>query len=146
MTALSGTNTTVSRWAAGQTFTAIGTYTLVGAIANADTITWTSLIPAGGVEVQQVNFYGVELDTDASPTATVDVGDGSDADGFIDGVSVGLAAAGANQILAKGNGSKIGTVYTSATDVVATISAAVATAASSGDVRVEVIYNCVGKV
>lgn len=140
-----GTILVAPRWSAGAEYTAIGSYTFAAAVAEDDTITWSDLIPKGA-EVVDVTYYGVELDTNASPTGTVDVGDGTDVDGFIDGASIGLAAAGANQVIAKANGTKLGTTYSTATDVVATFPTAVATAASSGNVYVSVRYNCVGVV
>lgn len=143
---VTGTNIVEGRWSAGQTHVAVGKYTLGAAIAQNDTITWTNILPGGGVEILDVTFYGVELDTNASPTGTVDLGDGTDVDGFIDGASVGLAAAGATQVIAKANGTKLGTTYDTATSIVATFPTAFATAASSGDVFVVATYNCVGSV
>lgn len=138
-----GTILVAPRWSAGAEYTAIGSYTFAAEVANGDTITWADLIPKGA-EVVDVTYYGVELDTDASPTGTINIGDGTDVDGFIDGASIGLAAAGANQVIAKSNGEKLGTTYTTATDVKLTVASAVATAASSGNVYVAVRYNCVG--
>lgn len=140
-----GTVLVAPRWAAGAEYTSVGYYTFAAAVAQNDTITWADLIPKGA-QVVDIKYYGVELDTNSSPTGTVDLGDGTDQDGFIDGASIGLAAAGANQVIAHGNGELLGTTFTSATDVKATFPTAVATAASSGNVYVVVRYNCVGVV
>ena len=141
-----GENLVDGRYSAGATYKVVGKYTLGTAIAQNDTITWTNILPDGGVEVQDVKFYGVELDTNATPTGTVDLGDGTDVDGFIDGGSVGLAAAGATQVSINGDGAKMGTTYTDATSIVATFPTAFATAASSGDVFVVATYYCTGTV
>lgn len=145
MTALVGTVLVSPRWDAGQQYTSVGTYALAGALVAADTITWDNLIPKGA-QVLDVSWVSPELDTNASPTATISVGDGTDADGFMLAFSVGIAAASLTYVATGGNGATIGSTYSSATDVVATVASAVATGATSGTIFVKVTYNCVGVV
>lgn len=139
-----GVNTVPQRVMPGFEYTAVGTYTLAAAIAQNDTITFTGLLPRGA-QVQSVTYSSVELDTNATPTATVSVGTAATAGAYIAGVSVGLAAAGANQVIAKSNvvaGLGLASETTAVTDVVVTYPAAFATAASAGVITVEVRYYC----
>ena len=145
MTAYTGTVTVAPRWDAGQQYTSVGKYALTGALVSGDTVTWDNLIPKGA-QVIDVLWVSPELDSHSTPTATIRVGDGSDADGFIIDFSVGIAAAGLTYVTAGGNGATIGSTYSSATDVVATVASAVATGVASGTLFVKVTYNCVGVV
>lgn len=143
-----GTVLVPARWQAGMQYTSVGTYAFGAAVAQNDTITWDDLIPKGAQVLSVIGFLP-ELDTNASPTGTVDVGTVADADIFIDGASVGLAAAGSNQVVIGPNiitgtgaiGDK--TTYSTATDLVMSFTAAFATAASTGNVVVYVHYYCV---
>lgn len=143
-TARTGTILLAPKWHAGKTFTAIGKYTWPDAVVTADTVTWADLFPAGGVTVLNTALTSVELDTDATPTATAVLGDGTDTDGFIKSFIPGVNTTGNTQINANGNGALIGTELDVATDVVLTIGGTVATAATSGDTFVYVTYYCSG--
>lgn len=143
-TARTGTITLAPKWAAGQEFTAIGSYAWPDSVVTGDTVTWNDLFPAGGVTVLDVSLVSVELDTNATPTATAVVGDGSDTDAFILSFIPGVNTTGNTKIIAPGDGALIGTTLSAATDVVLTIGGTVATAASSGTTWVKVRYYCSG--
>lgn len=151
MTAYNGTISTpvtgTPRWQAGQTYTSVGTHTINGVYAQNDTITWAGLIPNNGVEVQQVRWSSNELDTNATPTATVNVGTAASGAAFISGLSVGLSVNGANQVVGFGNViAGIGSVFTATTDVVANFTAAFATAANTThSISCAVTYYCIGE-
>lgn len=112
-----------------------GEFALPGALADTDTITWSNLLPKGGAKVIDVQVFGVEVDTNATPTLTYTVGDGTDADGYI---TTKTGAAGASgQHFAKGDGALVDTDVTGR-DVVLTVTADPATGATSGTLFVEV--------
>lgn len=139
MAALTGTNVISEKYTEGELQTFVGSYTLDGAIASADTITWSSALPnVEGVTIMEVIVFGDELDTNASPTGTLIVGDGTDADGYLASKTAGGAG---DQLLYAGDGALIGTVVTG-TDIVLTVGGTLATAASSGTVRIKVLYGC----
>lgn len=77
-----------------------------------------------------------ELDTNASPTMTIDVGDGDDVDRFVDGSAVpgtgGIIAWGAGVAATPAAATAFDKVYTAADTIDITVSAAVATAAAAG--------------
>ncbi len=145
MTALTGTVLVSPRWDAGKEYTSVGTYALTGALVAADTITWSNLVPKGA-QVLNVSWVSPELDTHATPTATIKVGDGTDDDGFMLAFSVGIAAASLTYVSTGGNGATIGSTYSTATSVVATVASAVATGATSGTIFMKVTYYCAGVV
>jgi hypothetical protein len=142
MTALVGTITQAGRWQSGMEYTAVGKYTLVGAIVSADTITFTSLLPANDTIIQDFVVYGQEFDTNASPTATLIVGDGTDTDAYLASKTAGDAN---GQMQFFGDGAAIGTSDQVGRNVVLTVGGTVATAASSGTVWVKVRYYCSGE-
>lgn len=132
------------RWQAGMEYMAVGTYTITAAVAQNDSITFTGLLPRGA-QVQEVTYISPELDTNTTPTGTVTVGTAATAAAYISAVSVGLAAAGETQVIAKSNviaGLGLASQTTAVTDVVVTYPAAFATAASTGIVLVFVRYYC----
>lgn len=140
MAALVGTVVVSPLWQAGMEYTAKGSYTLVGAIASADTITWSNLLPTNDVVVINATRYGQEFDTNATPTATEIWGDGTDADGYITSKTSGDARTG--QLRFDGDGAVIGTSTAAGRSVVCTVGGTVATAAATGTVWVEVTYRC----
>lgn len=109
-------------------------YTLTEALADEDTITFTGALPTQGAEVVDIAMTAVEMDTDGSPTMTFTVGDGTDADGYFTSTSGGAAIANV-----KGRGALVGTEVTSS-NIVMTVTAAVATGATSGDVYFDIFY------
>lgn len=141
MAALSGTNVVGNLWKVGEEYTALGAYTLVGAITNADTITWDNILPEGTKTITGFRFYGQELDTNASPTLAAKIGDEIDDDGFVSSFTAGGANA---QFVIHGNGAYLNntTATTTGRDIILTTSGTLGTAASSGTVFVAVTYVC----
>ena len=139
MAALTGTNAIAGKnGEVGMQFTATGTYTLAAALANGDTITWSNLLPLGGAKIVAVRFFAPELDTNATPTMKWTLGNSDDADGFIieQGGAVGLSNSLPTMIVAGGTGALMDTTVTNR-NVVFTVTAAVATGATTGTIRVE---------
>lgn len=124
--------------------TAVLKYTLVGALANTDTITWTNAVPTKKQgRIVRVELVMPEIDTNASPTGTAILGDGTDTDGYITTFNLGMpvqAPANGAQLIALGNGAVIGTATQASTTVVLTVNAAVATSATTGDIFVYITY------
>lgn len=141
MAALTGTNVVGNLWKVGEQYTALGVYTLVGAITNADTITWDNLLPEGDKTITGFTIYGQELDTNASPTLAIIVGDENDADGYLASATAGSANA---QFALRGTGAYLNntTAKTTGRDVIITTSGTLGTAASTGTVFVAVTYVC----
>lgn len=141
MTALVGTTVIKGRSGErGTQYAALLKYTLLAALVNGDTITWSNCLPNGKFKVVGFRIWGVELDTNASPTMLFTVGDGVDADGYklSAGGGVGLQNSLAGQLVYLGDGALIGTTD-AANDVVLTVTAAVATGATSGDIWIELV-------
>lgn len=127
------------RWQAGQTYTSVGTITVTEAIESGDTWLITGLLPEDGVQVIGCKVFGIEGDTNASPTATIVVGDGTDADGYVTSRTWGDAN---GQFQAFGDGALIGSTTQASSNVKVTSGGTVATAASSGKLWVEMTYFC----
>ena len=143
MTALIGTVVTPGvNGEVGEVVTAMGTYDLAGALVNADTITWPGLLPKNGdYQIQSMRFWAPELDTNATPTGTIIIGDGTDTDAYLTTINIGLPAvapANGSQLNYNGNGASIRTnITTPVPDVVLTVTGVVATGATSGTIFVE---------
>lgn len=146
MTALTGTiNTAGKGGELGQQYTCVGTYALAGALVAADTITWTNLLPKGKFKIVSGRVIAPELDTNASPTGTIKIGDGTTVDAYLTETNIGLPA----QAPANGyplniglNGASIGTTFGSTTslrNVVLTVVGTMATSATTGTIRVEFV-------
>lgn len=144
MTAYTGTNVlSTPRWSAGEEFTFSGYYALTGAVVTGDTYTWSNILPPLNNKVQLLSFkiYGKELDTDASPTATLIVGDGTDTDAYLTSKTAGDAT---GQMKFHGDGVSMGVTITTSRDIVGTVGGTVATAATSGTIWIEGRYYCIG--
>lgn len=126
------------RWIAGQTFTVSAVATIGSAVETGDSWTATDMLPENKVTLVGGKFTG-ELDTDASPTATVIVGDGTDTDGYL---ASKVAGDGTGQLILSFDGALLGAEGAASRDVVVTLGGTVATAATSGDIRVELTYVC----
>lgn len=124
----------------GDEHTVKGSYTFGAEIENADTITWTGILGKGDKEIVGFRVYGVELDSNATPTATFTVGTEDDADGLLTtkGGAVGLQNSLAGQLSYFGDGALVGTTVDDE-DIVLTMTAATATGASSGTIYVEAV-------
>ena len=140
MTAYALTLENQPRWIPGETVTVSAVATIGTGVVTADTWTATNMLPAQKVQIVGGKFFGQEFDTNASPTATVIIGDGTDTDFYLKSKTAGGAAA-VFDVNFDGDG--IGGDGTAAgRDVVVTLGGTVATAASSGEIRVEVTYVC----
>ena len=148
-----------SHWIAGDIQIMTAYYDLNGvALAQNDTITATNIIPGDGVKIYDIYCSHTELDTNATPTGTYQVGDAGSATRFMSSVPMGVngvttsgfqivnrsnfAPTSTNGVVTAG----IGYTYTgtSATSLIMTINGAVATGATTGIIFLTVVYRCVG--
>jgi len=148
------------KYAPGQLYAIDFEYSLTTGLANADTITTPSdALPDEGIRIVDVEISHPELDTNATPTGTYNVGDSDDADRFIDGGVMGVTGVTTADYLvlnrinrAQGTTSGVvssgsGYLYAQGTSpqLIVTIASAVATAASSGVIRMRVWFYCTGE-
>lgn len=150
--AVTGTIAVAPRWQAGQQYTSVGAYTVGAAVAQNDTITFTNIIPAGGVQILSTRLLTPKLDTNATPTGVFILGDATDDNRFIDAVSIGWTGAESyidydiNVAPVSGSsGTGAGYIYTAQTSLILKINAAVATAASTGQIGLWISYYCIGQ-
>ena len=148
--AVTGTIPVASKWSAGLIEETQGYYTVGAAVAVGDTITFTNIIPAGGVQIISTRIQIPKLDTNATPTATLLLGDATDDNRFIDAVSAGwddetsYVTYDSNVTPSATVG--VGYIYTAATSLVLKVGGTMATAASTGHIALWVRYRCVGNV
>ena len=128
------------KWQAGMMYSYKKKYTIAEAVETGDTFTFTDMLPTTAVTILGGRFWGKEFDTDASPTATVIIGDGTDTDGYL--ASKVSAAGPSGAFLAEFDGALLGTASAASDDIVVTLGGTVATAADSGDIWLEVDYLC----
>lgn len=138
-----------SPWTPGLEYTAVGTFALTGALASGDTITAANIIPGNGVEIKEIIVSHPRLDSNATPTGTYNLGDGTTAAAFIASGNMGGVNAGVNMSntinVAPSTTTGAGMIYNNATNVVLTVNAALATAVTTGLVTLKVVYRCVGR-
>lgn len=146
-----------ARYEAGQLYSIDFEYTLAGAVVTADTWTTPSgALPSNGIRVIDTELHMAALDTNASPTATISVGDAGVATRFINAANAGSPTSGAQvnlfinraQALTSGVVSAgSGYLYASGTtpQIVVTLGGTVATAASTGVIRLRVSFYCTGE-
>lgn len=142
-------------YAAGQLYSVDFEYTLDGGVVTGDT--WTT--PAGGLPDNGITIVDTQLimpalDTNATPTATISVGDSDSATRFINAAQAGSATATQltrfiNQAQGFTSGvvsSGSGYVYTAGSDprIVVTLGGSVATAQTAGVIRLRVSFYCSG--
>ena len=145
MTANTGSLLVPPRWNPGQQFTSLGKVTFSGSATTGDTGTIAGMTPeVNGFTVVSVDVWGDKLDAhETAATATLSVGDGTDADGYLTGGLAGRDGPAADQLVLKGNGALVGTGTTPAsTSLVITLGGTVATAASGGVLWASVTYVC----
>jgi hypothetical protein len=146
-----------ARTSPGMLYTSEFQYTLAGAVVTGDTFTTpANALPSNGIRIAEIEVISPELDTDATPTATFDVGDATDADRFIAAAPAGLngvTTSGA-QMSTKINiaqGLTSGVVSTgsnylygsgTAPRIVMTLGGVVATAQTAGTIRLKVSFYC----
>jgi hypothetical protein len=143
MVAYTGTVVQEGRWAPGATYRALGRYTLTTTVTGSDTITWTNLLPVNEYQVLGFSLYGGELDTNATPTGTITVGDGTTATGYLTSKVPGDAT---GQMQFLGDGAFLGATGSSSPsgrNVVLTTGGTYSTGATNATVYVTVDYYCI---
>jgi hypothetical protein len=135
-------------------------YSLGTGLASGDTITTPSLgLPSNGIRIVDIIVTHPELDTNATPTGTYDIGDSDDQNRFqsasllgVNGVTtagftmtnpINIAQGTTNGVVTTGRGY----LYAAGTDprLILTVISAVATAATSGVINMKVCYTCSGE-
>jgi len=139
------TPTQAGRWQAGYIQSAFAKVTIGSAVETGDTWTFTNMLPSEDVEVLSGTLFGVTFDTNATPTATVIIGDGTDVDGFL--VSKTSGATKTENVDTETfhlDGLLVGGAKPASRSPVVTLGGTVATAASSGDFFLQMSYYCRG--
>jgi hypothetical protein len=111
-------------------------YTLTAALAENDIIEMIPVAP--GERVVDLILVSEDLDTHVSPTITFDVGDGDDVDRYIDGSTIGQTGGVARMgsgVASDAAAIAINKLYTAADTIDVKVSAAVATGATTGTIR-----------
>lgn len=141
-------------WNAGLIYTMEFEYTLAGAVVTGDTYTTpVSGLPIAGIRILETELHIPNWDSNATPTATLSVGDAGSATRFINAAIAGTGNAFTtpnlyiNQAQALTAGvvsSGPGYLYSKGTAplLVVTVGGTVATAASTGTMRLVVKYIC----
>lgn len=142
-------------------------FTLTQALANGDTITTpANALPVNGIRIQEIIVISPELDTNATPTGTFNVGDSVNATRFINSATMGVngvtttgyqlinhmnvAQGLTNGVVSSGTNYKYTPgdatfgVGTNGPELILTVNAAVATGATTGTIRFLVYYWNVG--
>ncbi len=133
-----GTVLTAALWAPGHEYTVTGSLTIPEAVETGDTWTFANMLPHNAVKIVAGEYFGTEFDTNASPTATLIIGDTSDTDGYLASKVAGSANA---QLVFPCDGALLG-VQPATRDVRVTLGGTVATAASTGTGYVRIRYRC----
>jgi len=146
-----------ARTSPGMLYTTEFQYTLAGAVVSADTFTTpANALPANGMRIAEVEVIMPELDTNATPTGTFIVGDATDDNRFIDaapmgvagvttagyqmrtciniaqGLTSGVVSTGSNYLYGSGTSPRL----------VMTLGGTIATAATTGTIRLKVSFYC----
>lgn len=140
-------------WFPGSEFTIDFEYSLGGAVVTGDTYTTPAgAFPVNGFRIVDTDFISVPLDTNATPTATISVGDSGSATRFINAAQAGNATAtqirrSINQAQGLTNGvvsSGTGYLYSTgnSAQLICTVGGTVATAQTTGVIRLRVTYKC----
>lgn len=145
------------KYDAGQLYTIDFEYTQAATVVTGDTYSTPSgALPTNGIRIVDTVLILSPVDTNATPTATISVGDAGSATRFINAGNAGNATANAqlhlfinqNQGLTSGVvSSGSGYLYASGTNpvIVTTVGGTVATAASTGYVRLRISFYCTGE-
>lgn len=155
-------------WIPGATFVIGAYFELTAGLANGDTITWPNAITPSGITAIEAKVITTQLDSNAAPTGTFELGDSNgDANAlgrFITGAKMGSNVAGqqlvtfsnvapafAAGVQTKGVGYNYFNDENSATneangfeDIILTVTNGLATAAGAGTVWMYLTYYCVG--
>lgn len=133
---------TEAPWSLGKQYTRRAYFTVGSAVETGDSWTASNFLPSQDVQIISGMVFGADLDTNASPQATVIVGDGTDTDGYL---SSKTAGGGEQNNVLPFDGALISTYGTppASRNLTLTLGGTVATAASSGTVWVEATYLCI---
>ncbi len=140
----------------GQLYSIDFEYTLAGAVVTADSYTTPSgALPSNGIRIVDTQLIMPALDTNATPTATISVGDSGSATRFINAAQAGSATATQlarfiNQAQGLTSGvvsSGSGYLYAQGTDprIIVAVGGVVATAQTTGTIRLRVSFYCSGE-
>jgi hypothetical protein len=146
-----------AKYEAGHLYEIDFEYTLAGAVVTGDTYTTPAgALPDGGIRIVDTQLVFPPLDTNATPTATISMGDAGLATRFINaalagtsiateqkkvfinqaqGLTAGVVTSGSGYLYPKGT----------APVLVGTVGGVVATAQTVGTIRLKVIYYCTGE-
>lgn len=143
-----------AKWSPGVDYCIEFQYTLAGAVVTGDTYTTpANALPSNGIRILETQLVYTSLDTNATPTATISVGDSGAATRFINAANAGNATAyQISQFINQAQALTSGVVTTgtnylynngTAPRLVVTVGGTVATAATTGVIRLIVFYRCV---
>jgi len=114
---------------------AVGTYSLLAALELNDVIQLVKLPP--GAEIHDVALMVTDLDTNGTPLITLDVGNGDDPNYFVNASTIGQTGG----IVRTNTVTAASSLALTAEDTIdVTVSAAPATGATSGTVKLMVFY------
>jgi len=145
------------KWTPGATRRVEFQYTLGGAVVSGDTYTTpANALPSNGIRIIEVTLMSPELDTNAAPTATISAGDATSATRFINAAPAGIAGVTTSgyQLINNINVAQTRTngvvsagpnyLYGSGVSpqIVVTLGGTVATAQTTGTIRLVVTYEC----
>lgn len=143
MTANTGTLLVAPRWIEGQICFSLGKVTFTGTLTTGDTGTIPGMLPAiNGYTLLHTVVWGTEFDSNASPTATIVIGDGTTTNLFLTSKTAGDAT---GQMQFWGDGAAFGAssgVTAASADTVITAGGTVATGSSGAVVWVQHAYVC----
>lgn len=141
------------KFEAGELYSIDFEYTLTGAVVSGDTYTTpANALPNSGFRIVETELIMVPLDTNATPTATISVGDSGSSTRFINAAQAGSATATQvtrkiNQAQGLTNGvvsSGSGYLYGNGANpqLIVTLGGTVATAQTAGTIRFRVSFYC----
>lgn len=134
-------------------------YTIAGTIVTGDTYTTpANALPANGIRIVDTQLVISAQDTNATPTSTISVGDSGSATRFVNAANGGNATSNVqlhiwinqNQVLTSGvvsagSGYLYGASNATAPQIIVTVGGTIATAATTGFVRLRVTFYCTGE-
>ncbi len=146
-----------AKWEPGELYSIDFEYTVAATVVTGDNYsTPAGGLPSNGIRIVDTALIFTPLDTNASPTATISVGDSGSATRFINAANAGSGTSNAqlhlyiNQAQGLTNGvvtSGSGYLYGSNTTPVlkVTVGGTVATAQTAGVIRLRVSFYCSGE-
>lgn len=127
------------KWEAGLEYTMVSKVTWATGLVTGDTFVFPTMLPPAGCQIKGGAVWGDEMDTNAAPTATLIVGDGTDTDGYLASKVAGNAP---GTLLFKFDGALLGSTAAASQTITATLGGTVATASTAGSLWCEVTYYC----